>query len=988
MPELVTRTGFAPGAKPVQRRKKKARGVDGDALSPGAGDTSGYSVQREVPHGGAFPRAPGAAAPPVPVPIHSESGGREEDWRDDGDWDDEYIVRIAEKLIADKIVPYRDALVGELVAVVSSAVVQQVQDFGAQLAAHSASAAKLAEGVKHIFSVCSNAPSQFCRGKLGTFARRFQEQIDGQTVKLRALDAKVSEKDASINAMCLKRDVGSTVVRVVSAKLANFDAVKQVLSDWIVLIGLQADCFDTVSPVQVSKHFAIQFAGAAAPAARRAAQVFGAQRLAPGQWRRLRLIKREIQGRKLRGAFRDVDDSKRWFFDRDRGCLMVGWDPVLRASPQPGNIATDLSWADNVIVNLGLDKAALIAAAKAIVAPPETTEWPDGLRACASYCVGSAVKGGVAIIPPAGCSAVAQPAAFVPARVQRAALRLGGAILIRCDVRDRDLAHKQLRRIFAAMESDFAAAQRDPIRMLVMVRCDFNFSYRASYFFAYLVGLSRKAKRSARVRRAGCALFAASRTSERGVIADELISDRSARRAKSAQRRLRPRCAQGIPRRIFESSYFQELLRNVSSQLDYASPSPPRQVELRKWVVLEASSDASDIATDEAVKTGGLMGHGALVFSIAPIDEDIAQACISQRVPQLDVAEAGLAVLSGALMWIMRGGALFNSSNITWQVWLAEGGAAEGSLSVGCGRAAGPVRVLGLRGADVELIGATLDLPLGKLFGVDALELDAASRVCSNLPSASRDMPALVALCFGAAFSRLSLEFARVVFAQMGAPFAFISVLDQLCPVLEAVVMPSGFPARAWWVSSGIVQRCSLSGSTYAAVAACFLFVPQNRLGAPRHGLARACADDIGCVVRSLRSLCVLADVALIAAAVVALSLKLGNSSLRSPLRRVVSTLVHLGLVPGPAAGGGSCRRAPGMKVKVRSKRVGSNALAVSRLANNCAMRATHVLSYVAQYRMMPRWLLREELVALSRSLRAPLGVFNVAAWLQLRAAG
>eukprot|EP00959_Pyramimonas_sp_CCMP1952_P055289 1155845-Pyramimonas_sp.AAC.1 len=36
----------------------------------------------------------------------------------------------------------------------------------------------------------------------------------------------------------------------------------------------------------------------------------------------------------------------------------------------------------------------------------------------------------------------------------------------------------------------------------------------------------------------------------------------------------------------------------------------------------------------------------------------------------------------------------------------------------------------------------------------------------------------------------------------------------------------------------------------------------------------------------------------------------------------------------------------------------------------------------------MPRWLLREELVALSRTFRIPLGTFNCTAWLQLRGAG
>eukprot|EP00959_Pyramimonas_sp_CCMP1952_P178912 3740192-Pyramimonas_sp.AAC.1 len=57
------------------------------------------------------------------------------------------------------------------------------------------------------------------------------------------------------------------------------------------------------------------------------------------------------------------------------------------------------------------------------------------------------------------------------------------------------------------------------------------------------------------------------------------------------------------------------------------------------------------------------------------------------------------------------------------------------------------------------------------------------------------------------------------------------------------------------------MQGCSLSGSLYAAVTACFLFDLQSRMEAPRLGLARAGADEIGCVVKKLQALRILADV-------------------------------------------------------------------------------------------------------------------------------
>eukprot|EP00959_Pyramimonas_sp_CCMP1952_P019265 407197-Pyramimonas_sp.AAC.1 len=72
--------------------------------------------------------------------------------------------------------------------------------------------------------------------------------------------------------------------------------------------------------------------------------------------------------------------------------------------------------------------------------------------------------------------------------------------------------------------------------------------------------------------------------------------------------------------------------------------------------------------------------------------------------------------------------------------------------------------------------------------------------------------------------------------------------------------MINGAPTLAWRISSGIIQGCSLSGFIYAAVTACFLFDPQKRLEAPRLGLARACADDTGCVVKRLSALCAVAD--------------------------------------------------------------------------------------------------------------------------------
>eukprot|EP00959_Pyramimonas_sp_CCMP1952_P257609 5382308-Pyramimonas_sp.AAC.1 len=67
------------------------------------------------------------------------------------------------------------------------------------------------------------------------------------------------------------------------------------MSDWIASCGIKAEFFTIPSSEQVAKQFTIQFSGAAGPAARRVSQVLGAQRLAPGQWKRFEVMAMDKQ---------------------------------------------------------------------------------------------------------------------------------------------------------------------------------------------------------------------------------------------------------------------------------------------------------------------------------------------------------------------------------------------------------------------------------------------------------------------------------------------------------------------------------------------------------------------------------------------------------------------------------------------------------------------------------------------------------------------
>eukprot|EP00959_Pyramimonas_sp_CCMP1952_P302947 6338577-Pyramimonas_sp.AAC.1 len=81
---------------------------------------------------------------------------------------------------------HRDELIRDLTPVVSSTVAVQVKDFSAQLAEHSLDAGRLAEGVQQLPKMAKDASEQFCSEKFDADQRKFQEQLDRHSIRLRA----------------------------------------------------------------------------------------------------------------------------------------------------------------------------------------------------------------------------------------------------------------------------------------------------------------------------------------------------------------------------------------------------------------------------------------------------------------------------------------------------------------------------------------------------------------------------------------------------------------------------------------------------------------------------------------------------------------------------------------------------------------------------------------------------------------------------------
>ncbi|CAK0826931.1 unnamed protein product, partial [Prorocentrum cordatum] len=143
----------------------------------------------------------------------------------------------------------------------------------------------------------------------------------------------------------------------------------------------------------------------------------------------------------------------------------------------------------------------------------------------------------------------------------------------------------------------------------------------------------------------------------------------------------------------------------------------------------------------------------------------------------------------------------------------------------------------------------------GRNFGNNILELHVSSRQMSVVPHGSTDIPVLYSLDFGQAFPSLNQDFLILSLRALKLPEAFVSFVTFLYASVEGVVSHLGSLVHIFWIQSGIIQGCALSGTLYALSTAVFLVDLASRVEAAGLGLVRACADDIGGTLLAIRHL-------------------------------------------------------------------------------------------------------------------------------------
>ncbi|CAK0862225.1 unnamed protein product [Prorocentrum cordatum] len=269
---------------------------------------------------------------------------------------------------------------------------------------------------------------------------------------------------------------------------------------------------------------------------------------------------------------------------------------------------------------------------------------------------------------------------------------------------------------------------------------------------------------------------------------------------------------------------------------------------------------------------------------------------------------------------------------------------------------------------------------LGRNFGVNILELDVSSRNMFVTPHASRDIPVLLSLDVGQAFPSLNQDFPMSCLGLLGLPGPLAQFVASIYSSIEGVALHRGHLERVFWIQSGIIQGCPLSGTLRALGASAFLVDLAEKADGPQLGRVRACADDIGGALRSAQALS-----------------KAPAREVRGAIERdipewvgfeITSRLLYLGLWPGSAASPATSWIGPLSKLRLRAQAIGRGTTPASHSAILYNTRAVTTLSCVAQFCWPPKSVLLPELSVLAQVFRPPLGALHFDAGSQLDRSG
>ncbi|CAK0813275.1 unnamed protein product, partial [Prorocentrum cordatum] len=182
------------------------------------------------------------------------------------------------------------------------------------------------------------------------------------------------------------RDIDGTIVVAMAQKHTTVAHVRETLQPFISGLGYESTEYEIkASGDEPSKRFVVAFKGAVAPATRKAHTVLQNLKV-DNQWREFTVgvtgsadcrlflgpdkspkqIKTEILLRRCRSEIANVYPQAKLFSDRERGCLLVGWDKILKVEVGAGQDESKLHWGPNRITKNNVDIERLRACTKCL----------------------------------------------------------------------------------------------------------------------------------------------------------------------------------------------------------------------------------------------------------------------------------------------------------------------------------------------------------------------------------------------------------------------------------------------------------------------------------------------------------------------------------------------------------------------------------------------------------------------------------------------
>ncbi|CAK0868530.1 unnamed protein product, partial [Prorocentrum cordatum] len=384
------------------------------------------------------------------------------------------------------------------------------------------------------------------RPQVDALARRLQSQIDEHKKQIDACERRLGDHDDQLSALRAElvelrrhlavaeqrpqappqiptgfdRDADSTLLIAVAQRATSLEAMSACIQNFLSETGFDSSEYEIVSKGTLPcKRFAVHFKGMVQPASRKVLRALSALKDEngwkaffadlPGLSERTRVhmgpdkspkqVKMEYVLRKCRAAFAAEFSPLRFFTDRDRGFLSIGWDKILKVEVEAGDAPPTLRWDVAKLERHDITKARAMQLTSFLTASADEPVWAllQAAWAKAAIKLNYLSKLGLdkSIVSLQEDPVHVESHPLIPGRVLMVTLRAARACVYLFNVHNHELGTTAITRVRDAIRTALAEARAEPQRVLVILNGDFNISEESAMSLLAPVAASRRGGR-------------------------------------------------------------------------------------------------------------------------------------------------------------------------------------------------------------------------------------------------------------------------------------------------------------------------------------------------------------------------------------------------------------------------------------------------------------------------------------------------------------